>query len=379
MHSRRLLETVVLVTRTFIACAGLILVPLIASPSFAADQPRPVKLMIINAFGGGPFPASEASAFAANLHLTESIPVRGLSPDYPAILCNADDVCQMVTGEGHANAAASTMALIFSNKFDLSHTYFLIAGVAGIDPHAGTIGSATWARYLVDYGLSWEIDAREIPGSAADPMTPAWPYGYLTIFPRDEATQPWSSLPKVPTSYHSEVYQLDEALLQKILSLTSKVDLTVNDNATAAAYRARYSEANAKGPPKVIQCDTVSDDTWFEGEKLSERAAALVALWTEGKGTYCTTQQEDNATYLALTRGAMSGLLDLNRVAVLRTASDFDRPFPGQSAWHGLCGCGPEGSAAGFEPAIRDLWTASEPFINEVVIHWDEWKDGVPK
>ena len=31
----------------------------------------------------------------------------------------------------------------------------------------------------------------------------------------------------------SEMYQLNEALLQKILSLTNKVDLTVNDNPTA--------------------------------------------------------------------------------------------------------------------------------------------------
>ena len=47
------------------------------------------------------------------------------------------------------------------------------AGIAGINPERGTIGSVAWARYLVDYGISWEIDAREIPGSAADPTTPA--------------------------------------------------------------------------------------------------------------------------------------------------------------------------------------------------------------
>ena len=103
------------------------------------------------------------------------------------------------------------------------------------------------------------------------------------------------------------------------------------------------------------------------------------ALWTGGKGTYCTTQQEDNATYMALTRGANSGLVDLNRVAVLRTASNFDRPYPGESAWHSLCGCGPEGGSGGFVPAISNLWAASAPFIKDVVAHWDKWKHGVPK
>jgi purine nucleoside permease len=47
--------------------------------------------------------------------------------------------------------------------------------------------------------------------------------------------------------------------------LTSKVDLTVNDIATAQAYRARYVEAKAKAPPKVIQCDTMAGVTWFHG------------------------------------------------------------------------------------------------------------------
>jgi purine nucleoside permease len=174
------------------------------------------------------------------------------------------------------------------------------------------------------------------------------------------------------------MYRLNEALLQKILALTGKVDLAVNDNATAQAYRAHYTEAKAKAPPSVIQCDTVSGDTWFQGTKLGERAAAWTALWTDGKGTYCTSQQEDNAIYAALVRGAISGLLDLDRVAVLRTASNFDRPYPGQSAWHSLCGCGPEGNAGGFAPAVSNLWTASAPFIKDVVEHWDKWAHGVP-
>jgi purine nucleoside permease len=378
MHSHRMFETVLSITGHLLAGASILLAALFADPSFADVDARPVKVMIINMFGGTPFPHSEASAFTGNLGLTESIPVRGLSPDYPNILCNSDDVCQMVTGEGHANVAASTMALILSDKFDLRHTYFLIAGIAGIDPHEGTTGSAAWARYLIDYGISWEIDAREIPGSAADPTTPAWPNGYLAISPADTTVQPSNSLPHIPTPYHGEMYQLNEALLQKILSLTSKVDLTGNDNATAQAYRARYAEAQAKAPPRVIQCDTMAGDTWFHGIKLGERATAWTTLWTGGKGTYCTTQQEDNATYMALTRAAISGLVDLDRVAVLRTASNFDRPYPGQSAWDSLCSCGPGGSSGGFEPSIRNLWAVAAPFINDVVAHWDEWKLRVP-
>lgn len=368
-------------TRSAAVAAAVVALACAAAPALAGPDTgaRPVKLMIINMFGGTPFPGSEASAFTGNLGLTEAIPVRGLSADYPNVMCNADDVCQMVTGEGHANAAASTLALILSDRFDLRRTYFMIAGIAGINPEQGTTGSAAWARYVVDYGLSWEIDAREIPGSPADPSTPAWPWGYLAISPTDTTTAPFDSLPALPTPYHSELYQLNEALLQKVVSLTSHVDLTVNDTPTAKAFRSHYPQAKAKAPPSVIQCDTTSGDTWFQGIELGERATAWTSLWTGGKGTYCTTEQEDNATLMSLTRGAKLGLVDIDRVAVLRTGSDFDRPFPGQTAWHSLCQCGPEGTSDGFTPAIANLWTASAPFIRDVVAHWDRWQHGVPR
>src|SRR5260370_41042341 len=104
--------------------------------------------------------------------------------------------------------------------------------------------------------MSWEIDARELPGSADGPATRAWPYRYLAIFPTDTTVQPWKSLPGIPCPYHSEMYQLNEALLQKILSLTSKVDLTGTNNATAQAYRGNNPEPKANAPPSPITCTT---------------------------------------------------------------------------------------------------------------------------
>src|ERR1700733_680165 len=148
---QNIFETVFSTTRYVLTGASILAGALFSGPAWADHDGRPVKIMIINMFGGAA--PSEASAFTGNLHLTEAIQVRGLSPDYPNILCNSDDVCQMIAGEGHANVAASTMALILSEKFDLQHTYFLIAGIAGIDPHQGTTGSAAWARYLIDYGF----------------------------------------------------------------------------------------------------------------------------------------------------------------------------------------------------------------------------------
>src|SRR5215470_11170109 len=37
------------------------------------------------------------------------------------------------------------------------------AGIAGINPALGSLGSAVWSDYIVDGDLAHEIDAREIP------------------------------------------------------------------------------------------------------------------------------------------------------------------------------------------------------------------------
>ena len=52
---------------------------------------------------------------------------------------------------------------------------------------------------------------------------------------------------------------------------------------------------------------------------------------TGGKGVFCMSAQEDNATLTALHRGAAMGKVDVNRVAVLRSGSDYSVPYPGQS------------------------------------------------
>ena len=257
---------------------------------------------------------------------------------------------------GHTNAAASTMAVVFSKRFDFSRAYFLIAGIAGIDPNVGTIGAATWARYLVDYGIAHEIDAREMPST--------WKAGYFGIHAAGPEAKP-------PLDYRTEVFQLDEALLQKALSLSANVRL--EDNDVARTYRAHYTEAAARRPPSILQCDTAAGDTYWHGNALGEWATRWTQLLTDGKGRYCTTQQEDNATYEALKRGGAAGLLDLRRVAVLRTASNFDRPYAGQSAYDSL-----KAQSGGFAAATRNLLIAGKPLVDDIVVHWDAWQRGVP-
>lgn len=322
------------------------------SPWNRPAQPRLVKVLVIGMFG------PESQSFIDNLKLSEEIAVPGLSPDYPAVHCNADDVCQVTTGMGHTNVAASISALVYSRKLDLSHSYFLIAGIAGIDPTQGTLGSAAWARYLIDFGIAWEIDAREKP--------PEWSTGYLGINTKMPGEKP-------PLDYRTEVFQLNESLLQKALALSKNVAL--EDSDVAIAYRANWDIAPANQPPTVIQCDTAAGDTWWHGALLEKQAQDWTKLLSDGAGTYCTTQQEDNATYEALKRGASAGFLDIERVAVLRSASNFDRPYPGQSAYDSLVSA----ISGGFVPATHNLYAAGAPLIAAIIADWPAWRAGVPQ
>jgi purine nucleoside permease len=319
------------------------------TPSVTA---RPVKVLVISMF------APEAQPFSDGLQLTEAIAVPGLSPDYPEVHCNADDVCNLITGMGKANAAASISALMYSGLFDFRKTWFLIAGIAGIDPAVGTLGSVGWARYLVDYGIAWELDAREMPAD--------WPYGYFGINTKGPNEKP-------PLDYRTEVFQLNEKLLQKALALSKGVSL--DDSEEAKVFRANYPYAPANEPPTVLQCDTMASDTWFAGTALGQRARDWTKLMTDGAGTYCTTQQEDNASYEVLKRGAALGLLDVERLAVLRGGADFDRPYPEQTSWQGLIDYAAQG---GFVPSINNLYRAGSTLVLDIVAHWSEWESGVP-
>ena len=63
------------------------------------------------------------------------------------------------------NAASSITALTFCGLFDLRKTYFMVAGIAGINPKVATLGSVTFAKYAIQVALQYEFDAREIPAN----------------------------------------------------------------------------------------------------------------------------------------------------------------------------------------------------------------------
>jgi purine nucleoside permease len=142
----------------------------------------------------------------------------------------------------------------------------------------------------------------------------------------------------------------------------------LSDSTEAKAYRAHYKGLEIAGskPPSVVKCDAATSDVYYSGNLLGEAFENTTKLFTNGSGIYCSTAQEDNATLEALLRGASKGLIDFARIIVMRTASDFDRPYAGEDAQYNLL-YAPQG---GFPIAIENIYNAGIEVVLGVVGNW---------
>ena len=263
----------------------------LASSHRAESSARPfaVKVLVVTMFDGetGPWLRSEK--------LGRTYAVSAM--DEP-IHCGAEGLCVATIGEGKANAATSMSAILADRRLDLASAYFLTAGVAGTSPETGTLGDADWANWVVDYEIGGHHVSKE--------TDPTVPFGYEKS--DDQGTT---------------VYHLNQKLVATAYELTKNLPLA--DDTVAEADRVHYASQAGK-KPQVSRCDTVTADDYWAGRDASETAQYVVDQWTNNEGTYCTSQQEDNATAGVL---AKHGYLD--RYLSLRTASDFDQPYPGES------------------------------------------------
>lgn len=257
-----------------------------------AAGPRHVRVLVLTMFSG------ETQPWLANLKLPVTVTVPGA---YRPLHCSAAGLCVTMIGEGKSNAGASVTAILADQRLSFQGAYFMTAGIAGTPPSMGTLGFAAWARYIAD----WDLGHHLIPRTA-----PHLPFGYE---------------PLSPTSY-AEVFDLNARLARTAYQVTRHVQLA--DSRQAERVRARYpGQAGLK--PFVTLCDTIASDDYWAGTTLSREAHYIMSLDTHGHGQYCTTEQEDTAVAEALSRfGYLGRYLDL------RTASNFDQPYPGETVEH---------------------------------------------
>ena len=327
----------------------------------AEDRPAPIKVVVVTMFERGADTGDEPGEFQYWVEREKLDRVLPFPAGYRDLRMNRQGVLGIVTGIGTAKAAASIMALGLDPRFDLRRAYWLVAGIAGIDPADGSLGSAAWAEWVVDGDLGHEIDAREIPAD--------WKTGYVPL----RKSKPYELPRRVPDE--GEVYHLNPTLVDWAYQLTRNVPL--DDNEEMRRRRGEYPSANARRAPFVLKGDTLSSMTFWHGKLLDEWANDWVRYHTDGQGNYVTSAMEDTGTLQALTFLSKAGRANLNRVLVLRAASNYDQQRPGHSAAESLAETR-IGRYSAYLPALEAAWRVGRVVVEELVSHWERYEGRTP-
>lgn len=332
-----------------------------------ADEPASplkVKVVVVAMFEPGADRGDTPGEFqywVEREHLDKTYPLPAAFHD---VLANDQGVIGLVTGIGTAHSASSIMALGLDPRFDLTHAYWLVAGIAGVDPADASLGSAAWAEWVVDGDLAHEIDAREIPKN--------WPTGYLPL----DSSEPYPQHLKSDSPMPGVAYHLSPALTDWAYELTRDTPLLDNDKLKES--RARYTEhPNARKPPFVLKGDNLASGTFWHGKLLNRWANDWTRYWTNDQGNYVTTAMEDSGTLQSLTNLAHAGKVDLDRVLVLRTASNYDSPPPGRTAAENLAEEN-SGVYSAYIPSLENAYRVGSRVVHELTAHWDRYESTPP-
>jgi purine nucleoside permease len=324
-----------------------------AGPADAADVPIPIKVVVVTAFEIGKDTGDkpgELQLWVERLPLPEALPFpqgnRRLRYN-PKL-----GVLALVTGEGTAQASASIAGLGMDPRFDLTKAYWVVAGISGGNPQRMSLGSAAWARYVVDADLAYEIDAREIPSN--------WPTGRVPL----ARTEPYEA-PRPKGGPTRSMFRLQESLVAWAFRETRNIRLA-DDRTLRRARRGYEDYPAAQRPPQVMRGDTLSGSTFWSGKRLNRWAGRWMRYWTDGRGDFATSAMEDTGTLTALTFLARAGKVDRDRVLVLRTASNHTLPRRGQTAAEHLRQNADETAYSAYDAAIEAAYRVASPVVRKL-------------
>src|ERR1700733_1220203 len=176
-----------------------------------AQEHIPIKVVVVTMFERGADTGDQPGELQYWVEREKLDRVIPFPQGYHDLRMNGDGVLAVLTGVGTAKAASTIMALGMDPRFDLTKAYWIVAGIAGIDPADGSLGSAAWAEWVVDGDIGYEIDAREIPKD--------WKTGYVPL----RKSTPYE-LPLI-TPNNGEAYHLNASLVDWAFRLTQNVPL----------------------------------------------------------------------------------------------------------------------------------------------------------
>jgi purine nucleoside permease len=345
----------ILRTRCLAGLLGLVAFTF-ASTAIAKPRPIQVKVVVVAMFEIGQDTGDqpgELQYWVERDHLDKVYP---LPAGYHAARMNSSGEMAILTGQGTAHAAATIMALGLDPRFDFSHAYWLIAGIAGGSPDRISLGSAAWARWVVDGDLGYEIDPREMPQD--------WSTGYVPL----RKGRPFEP-PAAPLD--GQVYTLSAGLAQWAYDLTRNTPLTDPD--VLKEIRTHFDGAAAQRPPFVTMGDEISSSTYWHGKLSDAWASEWVSYFTGGKGQFVTTAMEDTGTLQSLKYLAQAGRVDWQRILVLRTVSNFDQQPRGMTAAESLAHQR-IGTYSAYLPSLEAAYTVGHTVVNELLTHWPNYE-----
>ncbi len=335
---------------------------LLRAQATTSGTPIRIKVVVVAMFERGEDTGDapgEYQLWVEREHLDQIIP---LPAGYHHVRLNKDGVLGILTGVGTAKAAASVMAVGLDPRCDLTKAYWIVAGIGGGDPADVSLGSAVWADHVLDGDLAYEIDARQIPEN--------WPTGYVPLRKATPYEEP------IRKELEGEVYTLNPELVGWAFRLTKDVSLPDSDSLRRS--RARFAGfRNALKPPFVTRGDTLSSSTFWHGSKMNEWANAWTRYYTSGKGNYMISAMEDTGTMQALTFLSQAGRVDLQRVLVLRTVSNYDRQPPGANVADSLKTM-VSGNYSAYFPALEAAQAVGDKVVRDIVEHWAARESTLP-
>jgi len=332
----------------------------LAAAAGAEERPIAVKVVVVSMFEPGADTGDkpgELQYWVERDHLDRVFP---LADGYHPVRMNDAGEMAVLTGPGTAHAAATIMAVGLDPRFDFSRAYWIVAGIAGGCPDRVSLGSAAWARWVVDGDLGYEIDAREIPAD--------WTTGMVPM----RKTKPFAE-PADPEP--GQMYELNERLVEWAYGLTRSVKL--DDTEELRERRSHFDGVAAGRPPFVTLGDEISSSTFWHGKLMDAWAAQWVPYFTGGKGVFATTAMEDTGTLQSLTFLANAGRVDLSRVLVLRAVSNYDRQPRELSATESLADQHGRAYAA-YLPSLEAAYRVGHTVVAELLAHWAQYERATP-
>ncbi len=340
--------------------SSLLLFTAAAGTANAKPRPIQVKVVVVAMFESGADTGDQPGELQYWVERDHLDHIYQLPAAYHPVRMNDQGEMAVLTGQGTAHAASTIMAVGLDPRFDFSHAYWIIAGIAGGSPDRISLGSAAWARWIVDGDLGYEIDAREIP--------PEWSTGYLPLRKKIPYEAPAEPL-------EGQVYEVNPALAAWAFNLTRTTPLEDSDK--LKEIRSHFDGDAAQRPPFVTLGDEISSSTYWHGKLMDAWAAEWVKYFSGGKGEFATTAMEDTGTLQSLTFLARTGRVDLNRVMVLRAVSNFDRQPQGLSASESLARQR-IGAYAAYLPALEAAYRVGHAVVNELLNHWAQYERTMP-